>query len=74
MPKLVPEKPQVVVRKLRRLGYEGPFGGGKHVFMRHPETKKKIAIPWHQGRDIPVGTLRAILRQVGISPEEWAKL
>ena len=74
MPRLSPERPQVVVRKLRQLGYEGPFGGGKHVFMRHPTTRKKISIPWHQGRDIPVGTLRAILRQVEVSPEEWLEL
>ncbi len=74
MPKLSPEKPQVVVKKLRRLGYEGPFGGGKHVFMRHPRTGVKVAIPWHQGRDIPVGTLRAIIRHVGVSVDEWLKL
>jgi len=74
MPRLHPEKPQDVVKKLRRLGYEGPFGGGKHVFMRHPETRQKIAIPWHRGRTIPVGTLRAILRQVGVTRDEWLAL
>ncbi len=46
--------------------------------MRHPETRKKISVPRHQGREVPVevpvGALRAILRQVGIMPEEWLKL
>jgi len=42
--------------------------------MRHPETGRKISIPVHGGRDIPIGTLRAILRRVGISVEEWRKL
>ena len=69
-----PEKPSEVIKKLRRAGFEGPFGGGKHVIMRHPETGRKISIPVHGGRDIPIGTLRAILRRVGISVEEWRKL
>lgn len=69
-----PEKPSEVIKKLRQAGFEGPFGGGKHVIMRHPETGRKISIPVHGGRDIPIGTLRAILRRVGISVEEWRKL
>lgn len=28
----------------------------------------------HKGKDIGIGLLRAILRQVGITPEEWNKL
>jgi len=68
------EKPSEVIKKLRQAGFEGPFSGGKHVIMRHPETGRKISIPVHGGRDIPIGTLRAILRRVGISVEEWRKL
>jgi len=71
---LHPEKPSEVIKKLRQAGFEGPFGGGKHVIMRHPETGRKISIPVHGGRDIPIGTLRAILRRAGISVEEWRKL
>jgi predicted RNA binding protein YcfA (HicA-like mRNA interferase family) len=74
MPKLPPEKPHDVICKLRLLGFEGPFGGGKHVFMRHPKASLKIPVPMHKGRDLPVGTLRAIIRQAGISVEEWLEL
>ncbi len=74
MPKLKPEKPRAVVSKLRKLGFDGPYGGGKHIFMRHPQTGMKISVPIHKGRDIPVGTLGAIVRQLGISVEEWSKL
>jgi len=42
--------------------------------MRHPDRGKKIPIPIHGGRDIPVGTLRVILREAGIFPVEWEKL
>jgi len=71
MPKLRPEKPREVIRKLRRLGFAGPFGGGRHVVMRDPGTARKISVPMHRGQDIPVGTLRAILREVGIDIEAW---
>jgi len=71
---LHPEKPGEAIRKLRRAGFEGPFGGGKHIVMRHPETRRKISIPVHGGRDIPMGTLRAILRRAEISVKEWEEL
>jgi len=74
MPKLNPAKPREVIQKLQHLGYAGPFGGGKHIFMRHPTTRLKIPVPMHQGRDMPVGTLRAILRQASISVDEWLEL
>ena len=69
-----PEKPGTVIHKLRRAGFEGPFGGGKHMIMRHPQTGKKISVPVHGARDIPTGTLRAILRRAAISPQEWDEL
>jgi predicted RNA binding protein YcfA (HicA-like mRNA interferase family) len=71
---LHPEKPGEVIDKLRRAGFEGPFGGGKHIVMRHPQTRKKIPIPVHGARDIPIGTLRAILRRAGISLKKWQEL
>ena len=74
MPKLSPESPRDVIRRLRSLGYDGPFGGGRHGFMRHPETRLKIPVPMQQSRDIPVGTLRAIVRIVGLTVEEWLAL
>ncbi len=74
MPKLNPAKPRIVVKKPHALGFEGPFGGGRHVFMRYPETRMKIPVPVHKGRDIPIGTLRAIIRQAGVSAAEWLAL
>jgi predicted RNA binding protein YcfA (HicA-like mRNA interferase family) len=74
MPKLSPEKPTTVIRKLRRLGFEGPYGGGRHVFMRHRDNQVKIPISMHKGRDIPVGTLAAILKQAGVTVDDWLDL
>jgi predicted RNA binding protein YcfA (HicA-like mRNA interferase family) len=70
MPKLTPIPAREVLRKLRRLGYEGLFGGGKQAVMRNPETGVKISVPIHAARDLPLGTLRAIVKAAGVSIEE----
>lgn len=74
MPKLSPLKADQVIRKLRKLGYEGPIAGGRHSRMIHSKRGTIIPIPMHGGKDISVGLLRAILREAGVSPEEWLKL
>ncbi|TET45074.1 MAG: type II toxin-antitoxin system HicA family toxin [Dehalococcoidia bacterium] len=71
---LHPEKPSEVIRKLHTAGFEGPLGGGKHIVMRHPQTGKKISVPIHGARGIPMGTLGAILRRAEISVEESQEL
>jgi predicted RNA binding protein YcfA (HicA-like mRNA interferase family) len=59
-----------LVRKFRSLGFEGPFSGGKHQFMI--KGKKKIRIPNpHGGNDVHVSLVNEILKQAGISREEW---
>lgn len=74
MAKLTPLKPREVVRKLRRLGLQGPIPGGKHQRMVHPDTGQIIPIPMHQGCDIGVGLIREIIRELGIGREEWMRL
>lgn len=74
MPKLSPLKPREVIQKLRKLGYQGPFPGGRHVHMVHMKTGQVIPVPMHQGKDIAVGLIREIIRQTGITPDEWLQL
>jgi predicted RNA binding protein YcfA (HicA-like mRNA interferase family) len=59
-----------LVRKFRSLGYAGPFSGGKHQFMIKGRNKIRIPNP-HGAGDINVSLVREILRQAGISDEEW---
>lgn len=58
-----------LIRKLKALGYDGPFSGGKHQFMI--KGKQKIRIPNPHLSDIGVSLLKEILRQAGISSQEW---
>ena len=61
-----------LIRKFRALGYSGPFSGGKHQFMI--KESQKIRIPNPHGGDISASLVKEILRQAGISPQEWDKL
>ena len=46
---------------------------GATIFTTIKETKRRVVVPLHK-KDLPKGTLAAILRQVGLSREELAKL
>ena len=57
------------VGRLRRLGFEGPFTGGRHEFMLRGTVRLILPNP-HRG-DIGADLLVRLLRQAGITPEEW---
>ncbi|HCC69026.1 MAG TPA: type II toxin-antitoxin system HicA family toxin [Nitrospiraceae bacterium] len=69
MPRLTPVTWRELVQRLRELGFEGPYGGGRHPQMRRGDITVIIPNP-HEG-DIGVGLLKRLLRQAGISREEW---
>jgi predicted RNA binding protein YcfA (HicA-like mRNA interferase family) len=58
-----------LIRKFKAVGYDGPFSGGKHQFMI--KGKQKIRIPNPHLSDIGVSLLKEILRQAGISSQDW---
>jgi predicted RNA binding protein YcfA (HicA-like mRNA interferase family) len=63
---------QDVVRKFRNLGYQGPFSGGKHLFMIKEKQKVRIPNP-HKSKDIHIGLVREIIRQAEIEKDQWEK-
>jgi predicted RNA binding protein YcfA (HicA-like mRNA interferase family) len=63
-----------VVKALTRAGYVFRTQVGSHVTMKHPETGVKVAVPVHASRDMPVGTLRRIIRDAGLTVEEFRRL
>jgi predicted RNA binding protein YcfA (HicA-like mRNA interferase family) len=62
-----------LIRYLRQFGFNGPFAGGNHEYMRRADGVKVI-IPNPHGGDIDKGLLGRILRQAAISREEWEEL
>jgi predicted RNA binding protein YcfA (HicA-like mRNA interferase family) len=69
MPGLNPVSRRDLVRKLKRLGFEGLFAGGKHQWMRREGLR--LTIPNPHGGLIDPGLIRRILRQAGITLDEW---
>jgi predicted RNA binding protein YcfA (HicA-like mRNA interferase family) len=65
---------QRVIKKLKEANFEfDRYAKGSHEIWINMETGKRTTIPNHPG-DIPEGTLRAIIRQAGITPEEFLSL
>lgn len=72
MPKLVPVSWKECVRRLRKLGFEGPYWGGKHPYMLKDDTV--LTIPNIHKKEISVDLLSRILRQADIDRDKWMKM
>ena len=72
MPTFGPISRRDFIAALRRAGFEGPFSGGRHQFMIRGTLRLRVPNP-HEG-DIDRGFLIRLLRQAGITREEWEKL
>ena len=60
-----------LVQKFRRLGFSGPYSGGHHLFMA--KDSHKVRIPNSHRGDISASLVTEILRQAGISQNDWDK-
>lgn len=71
-PRFGPIKRRDLIGFLKRLGFSGPYSGGKHQFMTKNDLVLHIPNP-HEG-DIGRELLSRILKQSGISKHEWERL
>lgn len=69
MPRLGPVARRVLIRKMKNLGFEGPFQGPDHAFME--KGTLAVRVPNPHGKDIGVPLLKRVLKQAGISNKEW---
>ena len=70
MPRIGPIKRDSLIRYLRKLGFDGPYSGGKHQFM----VKNTTTITVPNQSEIGKEFLVRVLRQAGIDRKEWDKL
>jgi predicted RNA binding protein YcfA (HicA-like mRNA interferase family) len=68
----MPYKSDEVLRKLKRAGFEERRRAGSHVVLRHPDGRQTY-VAMHPV-DMPSGTFKAILKQAGITEEEFRLL
>jgi predicted RNA binding protein YcfA (HicA-like mRNA interferase family) len=74
MPRLPSLTARKVVRALKRTGFVEDRQKGSHLVLIRPETRARTVVPIHAGRTIKEPLLRAILRDAGLSREEFIEL
>lgn len=76
MSRWTPCKRREFIRRLRRLGFEGPFAGTRHQFLIF--SQHRLAVPSNEEYSVP--QLRMMLREAAvilgreIALEEWDAL
>ncbi|WP_028991194.1 type II toxin-antitoxin system HicA family toxin [Thermacetogenium phaeum] len=66
-------KAREVIAALQKLGFEVDRATGSHYILRHPDGRRTV-VPYHGNRDIKQGVLRSILRQAGLTVDEFKSL
>ena len=62
-----------VVKALLRFGYEHDRQRGSHIILREPTyPHRRIVVPDH--KEVARGTLRSIIRETGLTVDEFKKL
>jgi len=62
---------QDAIRAFEKLGYVVDHQTGSHVILRHPGMRR-LTVPNH--RELAKGTLRALIREAGLTKEEFVDL
>lgn len=69
MPKLPVISGKELVRILEQLGFTSVRQSGSHVIMEHADGRMTV-VPVHGKKELPAGTLKAILRDIDVSADE----
>lgn len=71
MPRLRRVSAQEAIRALERLGFEQVRQRGSHIVLKKETIEGEIGcvVPLH--RELAIGTLRGILKQAGVTPDQF---
>lgn len=58
-----------IITLLEKHGWYLYHTKGSHYQFKHPHIRGKVTVP-HPKRDLPIGTIRSILRQAGLSKKK----
>ena len=70
--RILPLKPAVVIKTLKRIGFEAIRQRGSHIFFKHPDGRCTV-VPFHKGEDLSKGLLRKILQDIEMDWETFQK-
>jgi predicted RNA binding protein YcfA (HicA-like mRNA interferase family) len=65
-------RPSEVVAALKRAGFVEKRQKGSHLILWHEKQRRTTLVALH-GRDIPGPTLKEILKQAGLTEDEFLK-
>jgi len=71
--KLNPIKPDKLIKSIEKLGFVKIRQSGSHIVYRHTDGRW-TTIPMHKGKDVAKGTLAKILKDVGLTYQEFINI
>ena len=63
-----------LVKVLKSAGFVERRQKGSHLHLYRESDRRRVTVPIHKGKDIPVGTLKAILKDADMTGDELRKL
>ena len=72
MPPIKPLKRKELIHYFKKMGFEGPYSGGKHQYMLKDDLT--VIIPNPHNKEISKHFLLDLLKEAYISVEDWIKL
>lgn len=63
---------QQLVKALGKVGFQIDRRKGSHMMLYRADPPTTLSVPDH--RELDRGTLRSLLRQAGVSPEDFVRL
>lgn len=73
MPKLPVVKSKEMAKVLKKMGFLKFHQVGSHAQFKHKDGRR-TTVPIHPGKEITRGTLKAILKDIDVSVEEFIKI
>ena len=74
MTRLPAVKPRELIRALERAGFFVHHVTGSHYYLKRPDDPTlRVTVAYHN-KDLKRGTLRAILREAGLTADELLRL
>jgi len=73
MPKIPPQKPRELIKKFQKVGFIIDRKKGSHIILYKEQSKITIVVPMHT-KTLPTGTLLAIIKDSGLTKEEFLML
>lgn len=73
-PKFANLKPKEIIRALEKSGFYIHETHGSHVQLKHPSKPGRVTVPYQSHFDIPKHIVRNIIKQAGLTNDEFAEL